>query len=270
MTSTAAGRDVEWTTQTVSVCGRPMHTEVAGSGPSVVVFPRDQGHPPVTPKFMEKLTATNTVYFPWLAGFHGGEPSDWDWLTSVRDLAIVHLQMLDALRIQRPALVGLGFGGWLAAEIATMATKSLRALVLVSSMGVKPAEAYIYDQFLVSTEHYAQTAFRDRSLFEEIYGEETTYEQLEAWETDREMVSRIAWKPYMYNPVLPQLLAGLDIPALVAHGEEDLVVPVECARIYHDALREAKLELIPASGHAVEFEQPEVLTRLLSAFLRQD
>ncbi len=44
------------------------------------------------------------------------------------------------------ALVGLGFGGWIAAEMATMAPRDLRRLVLVGAMGIKPPEGEILDQ----------------------------------------------------------------------------------------------------------------------------
>jgi pimeloyl-ACP methyl ester carboxylesterase len=209
------------------------------------------------------------VYYPWLAGFHGGHPEQWEWLTNVRDLAIVHRQMIDTLGLDTPALIGLGFGGWVAAEIATMASSSLQALVLVSAMGIKPVNGYIFDQFVVSTEHYAQTAFHDQTTFAEIYGPQTSFEQLEAWETDREMTSRLAWKPSMYNPTLPQLLSGVTVPTLVVWGEEDQIVPVECAESYKNSLPHATLELIPTCGHALELEQPGMLLRSVSSFLRQ-
>ena len=266
MTSAMDERSVTWNETMVSVCGGPVRVAVAGSGQPIVVLPRDQGHPPKS-RFLDQLTASGTVYYPWLAGFHGGFPERWEWLTNVRDLAIVHRQMIDALGLEKPVLVGLGFGGWLAAEIATMAASSLRALVLISAMGIKPVNGEIYDQFLVSTEHYAQTAFHDTSRFAEVYGPETSFEQLEAWETDREMTERLAWKPYMYNPVLAQLLAGVDVPALIVWGEEDAIVPVECAELYENALPHAMVERIPNCGHAVELEQPEMLIRSVSSFL---
>jgi len=241
---------------------------VAGSGQPLVVLPRDQGHPPAS-RFLDQLAASGTVYYPWLAGFHGGHPEQWEWLTNVRDLAIVHRQMIDALGLDKPVLVGLGFGGWVAAEIASMASSSLKALVLVSAMGIKPVNGYIYDQFLVSTEHYAQMAFHDQRTFAELYGAQASFEQLEAWETDREMTSRLAWKPSMYNPTLPQLLSGVNVPALVVWGEEDQIVPVECAEIYKHSLPRATLALIPNGGHALELEQPEMLLRSVSSFLAQ-
>ncbi len=268
MTSATAQSGVIWNERTVSVCGAPLEVAVAGSGPPIVVLPGDQGHPPLH-SFLDQLAAGATVYYPWLAGFHGGHPEEWEWLTNVRDLAIIHRQMIDALELERPALAGFSFGGWVAAEIATMAASSLRALVLVDPVGIKPVKSYIYDQFLVSTEHYAQTKFHDQATFAEIYGAETSLEQLEAWETDREMTSRLAWKPSMYNPTLPRLLGGADVPALVVWGEEDQIVPVECADLYKNALPRATVELIPNCGHAVELEQPGMLLRSVKSFLAQ-
>lgn len=268
MTSVRAASSVVWNEMTVNACGGMLRLAVAGSGPPIVALPRDQGHPPAS-AFLDRLATVGTVYYPWLAGFHGGDPAQWEWLTNVRDLAVVQRQALETLALDKPALVGLGFGGWLAAEIATMAPASLSALVLVSAMGIKPTNGYIYDQFIVSTEHYAQTAFHDNGAYAEVYGSEVSFEQLEAWETDREMTSRLAWKPYMYNPVLPQLLSGVNVPALVVWGDDDQIVPVECAELYRNALPHATLELIPNCGHAIDLEQPEALLRCVSSFLAQ-
>ena len=46
------------------------------------------------------------------------------------------------------SLVGLGFGGWIAAEMATMSPRAFRRLVLVGAMGIKPAAGEILDQAL--------------------------------------------------------------------------------------------------------------------------
>lgn len=266
MTSVQAGAGVGWSERTVDVCGATVRLAVAGSGRPIVVLPREQGHPPAS-DFLDQLTGLGTVYYPWLPGFHGGEPERWEWLTNVRDLAAVIRQAIDALGLERPVLAGLGFGGWVAAEIATVAASSLGAIVLVSPMGIKPERGEIFDQFLVSTEHYAQSQFHDQGTFARVYGAETSIEQLEAWETDREMTSRLAWKPYMYNTALPRLLSGAAVPALVAWGEQDAIVPVECGELYQVSLPSATLTLIPNSGHAVELEQPDALFRAVSSFL---
>src|SRR5690242_2106473 len=104
MTSTSADSRVRWEEITTDVCGGELRLAVAGSGPPIVVLPRDQGHPPATP-FLDRLALIGTVYYPWLAGFHGGHPEQWEWLTNTRDQAVVQRQLIDKLSLERPALI---------------------------------------------------------------------------------------------------------------------------------------------------------------------
>ena len=258
---------VNWQTRTLQVCGGEISLKQAGSGAPVLVLPRDNGHPPVN-AFTDGLAAEFTVYHPWLPGFHGGHPEGWEWVTNVRDLAMVLRQMVGALGVERAGVVGLGFGGWVAAEMAVMGPDRFSKLALIAPMGIQPKSEYIIDQFLISTEAYARSAFADESRFEAVYGAEPEFEQLESWETDREMASRVAWKPYMYDPSLPRLLAGVPTPSFVVWGDSDRVVPAECGESYRDALPNAKLEVIPRAGHAIDLEHPETLGAKVASFLR--
>lgn len=258
----------DWAHLTAGVCGNEVAFLRAGAGPNVLVLPRDNGHAPQS-RFVDRLAGHHTVYQPRYPGFHdGGDPAEWDWLTNARDLAVVQLQLVEALGIKRLTLVGLGFGGWIAAEMASMKPAGLDALVLVAPMGIQPGREYIYDQFLVSTEAYARRGFADQAAFNRVYGEEPSFEQLEAWETDREMTSRLAWKPYMYNPSLPRLLSGVGCPTLVLWGDSDEVVPNECAELYRAAIPNARLEIVAGAGHAVDLEQPEALAHQVLGFLQ--
>ena len=123
-----------------------------------------------------------------------------------------------------------------------MAAGQLRALVLVAPMGIQPKTDYILDQFLISTESYARAAFASDDAFERIYGAEPEFDQLESWETDREMTSRLAWKPYMYNRGLPRLLAGVARPALDRLGRRGPHRAAGVRELYASALPNATLE----------------------------
>jgi pimeloyl-ACP methyl ester carboxylesterase len=268
MTTPNGAVATSWTPFTVEVCGGEVSYLRAGQGPAVLVLPRDNGHPPDT-AFLDRLASDRTVYAPRYPGFHGGgEAEAWDWMGDVRDIAAVQLQFLRELGVGRVTALGLGFGGWVAAEMAVMSPGVFDALVLVAPMGIQPREAYIFDQFLVSTEAYARRAFADQSAFERIYGAEPDFDQLEAWETDREMTSRLAWKPYMYHPSLPRLLSGVDCPTLIAWGDADEVVPAECGEAYHAAIPRSTLRVIPGAGHAVDLEQPSALAGAIAEFLQ--
>ena len=257
---------VRWETVSVEACGGTVSFEQAGSGPPLLVLPRDNGHPPAN-ALTDALAGSFTVSHAWLPGFHNAEPEAWEWLSNVRDLAMVLRRAVSRLGTGPTAVLGFGFGGWLAAEMAAMGPEQFSKLVLVNPMGAKPRAGFILDQFLISTEAYARAAFGNEENFEAVYGAEPDFEQLESWETDREMTSRLAWKPYMYDPSLPGLLVGVLTPTLIVRGGDDHVVPAECGEIFRDALPNARLETV-AGGHALDLEQPERLGALVAEFLR--
>ncbi len=160
----------------------------------------------------------------------------------------MHQWLLTALGAREVSLVGLGFGGWIAAEMASLAPTAFHRLVLVGAMGIKPPEGDIADQAIVSYIDYPRAGFHDASVFERVYGGVST-DQLEAWDIAREMCFRTAWKPYMYSPALPHLLGGVQAPALVVWGDDDRIVPRSAADAYVRALPSARLEIVPACGH---------------------
>src|SRR5262245_60751638 len=91
--------------------------------------------------FQERLAQRFTVLAPSHPG-HGGSPAA-DWIEHISDLAFLYLDLLDTLAIERVHLVGASFGGWIAAEIAVMASHRLRSLVLIDPVGIK-LDGWIY------------------------------------------------------------------------------------------------------------------------------
>jgi pimeloyl-ACP methyl ester carboxylesterase len=177
--------------------------------------------------------------------------------------------LLAELGLARPALVGLGFGGWIAAEMASQAPADFDRLVLVGAMGLKPPEGDILDQAILSYLDYARAGFHDPAAFASVYGAVST-DQLVEWDLCREMSFRVAWKPYMYSQTLPHLLGGVRARALVVWGEHDEVVPRSAGELYAARLREARFAIVPGAGHCVDMEQGEALAALVSPFLEQN
>jgi pimeloyl-ACP methyl ester carboxylesterase len=50
-------------------------------------------------------------------------------------------------------------------------------------------------------------------------------------------------------------------------GEADAIVPMDCASQYVEALPQARLEIVPGAGHALELEEPDVLAGLIADFV---
>ena len=251
----------------VQVAGGKVHLLKGGTGDPIVVLHHDIGNPGWIP-FYDNLAQTNTVYVPSHPGY--GQSERPTWMRSVRDLAVVHQWLIKDLNLGRVSLVGLGFGGWIAAEMATMAPRQFRRLVLVGAMGIQPAEGEIFDQALVSYLDYAKAGFYDLHNFVRTYGmapDDVPTDQLEAWDLNREMTFRIAWQPYMFSQTLPYLLGGVETPTLIVWGRDDLIVPVECAELYAKALPNARVELLNQCGHLVEMEKPDELAKLVKEFV---
>ena len=103
---------------------------------------------------------TYDVLVPHHPGYGRSERPD--WMRSVRDIAVVYRGLLSELGVSSAALVGLGFGGWIAAEMASMAPRDLSRLVLVGAMGIKPPQGDILDQAIVSYIDYARAGFHDQ------------------------------------------------------------------------------------------------------------
>jgi pimeloyl-ACP methyl ester carboxylesterase len=255
---------LSWTEQQHRIGDATLHVSRAGAGQPLVVLHHDIGTPERL-AFYDDLAAEFEVLVPHHPGY--GRSPRADWLRSTRDVAVLYQELLAELGIGSPTLIGLGFGGWIAAEMATMAPATLHRLVLVGAMGVKPPEGDILDQALINYVQYARAGFHDQGAFNRVYGEEPTVDQLEHWDMCREMSFRIAWKPYMYSQSLPHLLGGVRAPALVVWGDHDGVVPRSAGEVYAKQLRRARLEIVRACGHCVEMEKPAELTALVADFV---
>jgi pimeloyl-ACP methyl ester carboxylesterase len=257
---------VEWSASTVEAAGCKVHVARAGRGKPVLVLHHETGTLDRLP-FYDALAEKFDVIVPHHPGYsRSARP---EWMRSVRDIAVVYRGLLSELRVKDAALVGLGFGGWIAAEMASMAPADLSSLVLVGAMGIKPPQGDILDLAITGYIDYARAGFHDQKAFDKVYGAEPSADQLEMWDICREMSFRIAWKPYMYSQTLPHLLRSVRAPALVVWGDDDKVVPASAGKRYAEALPKARLEIVKSSGHCVDMEQPETLAKLVTEFVNR-
>ena len=256
-----------WSDQEVDLGGLKVRVGRGGSGRAVLVLHHDIGTLDKLP-FYEALSAKFDVIVPVHPGF--GEKSERaSWVRHPRDLAALYQWLLAELGVSSASLIGLGFGGWIAAEMVALAPRDFHRLVLVGAMGVKPPEGEIKDQAIVSYIDYAKAGFHDPKAFERNYGDVST-DQLVDWDLCREMSFRIAWKPYMYSASLPHLLGGVKAPALVVWGDDDQIVPKSAGEVYAKSLPGARLETVANSGHCVDMEQPDALARLVTSFIEEN
>jgi pimeloyl-ACP methyl ester carboxylesterase len=257
------GASVSWTEQSVTVAGSRLHLMRAGSGQTLLLLHHDIGTLDRLP-FYDALASRFDVIVPHHPGW--GKSERPGWLRHPRDIVPVYQWLLAELGLADVSLVGLGFGGWIAAEMASLSPSQFRGLVLVAPMGIKPPDGDIADQAVLSYIAYPMSGFHDEAAFKRVFGDVTT-DQLEAWDIAREMCFRTAWKPYMYSQTLPHLLGGVRAPALIVWGDHDRIVPPSAGEAYRAALRDAKLTVVRDAGHFVEMEKPQELSKLVLDFV---
>ena len=249
----------------LSVCGRSIRYLKGGSGPTVITLHHSTGSIGWLPVH-EALAANHTVLVPDMPGY--GQSERPEWARDPRDLAIMLGMWMEGLGLTGVTLVGFGFGGFVAAEMATMDRSRLRALVLVGAAGLQPRTGEIMDEMLLDFTDYMKDGFRDEAHFTRAFGTEVEASIKELWDFSREMSARVSWKPYMFSRRLPQLLTGVSTPALIIWGSEDRVIPPVCGQQYKEALPNAKLEVIAGAGHYVEYEEPDRVASLIAGAAR--
>lgn len=246
--------------------GQNIDILTGGAGDPLVVLHHDIGNPGWLP-FYDRLAEHFTVHVPSLPGFDTSERPL--WMRSVRDMATLCQWLLRDMNLaQRPYLVGLGFGGWIAAELATTASASIRGMSLVNPMGLQPREGQIMDQFLLSSEEYIRAGFTDLSSYHATFGELPDVDRLVTWEINREMTTRIAWKPYMFNRALENLLRAVATPTQLIAGRDDKIVPPVCCEQFAGLIPGAEVAYLEKCGHYPDIERPDELAALIMAFIR--
>ncbi len=232
-----------------------------GDGDPVVVLHHSTGNIGWLP-FYESLAERFAVTVPDMPGY--GQSERPEWAREPRDIAILLGELLDKLELEQVTLVGLGFGGFVAAEMATMNQGRLKRLVLIGSAGLQPDNGEIVDQMMVDFHEYVRAGFRDDAAYEKVFGVELDKSVKELWDFSREMTARLTWKPYMFNRRLPHTLQEVRVPTLLIWGSEDKIVPPVCADQFARALPHARVEMIDGAGHLVEYEEPARIAALVA------
>lgn len=257
-----------WTEEIVEVAGTSLQLVKGGTGEPLLLLHGELGNPGWL-RFHQSLASNHTLYIPSHPGF--GKSGPLDWIMNMRDMAVWYLQALDELGMNNVNVVGFSFGGWLAAEIATMCTHQFKKMVLVSPMGILPPVGEIFDMFMVVAKYYILKSVHDPDKtpeFQQVCPDEPSPELLEDWETAKEGASLLGWKPYMYDPSLPHLLGRLKgLPSLIVGGKQDAIVPLSVAETYRESIAGSRLELLDNCGHLPELEKPDELVPLVNRFL---
>jgi pimeloyl-ACP methyl ester carboxylesterase len=245
--------------------------EHAGAGPAVMLV-----HAGIADRRMWR------AYLPWLAdrGYHAIAPdlpgfgehaltadprAPWDHLRDV----------LDELAVDRAVVVGCSFGGAVALRLAVTAPERVRALVVISS----PAPGLEPSPHLEAAWTAESEALERGDLDGAADAVVVAWLAPDAPAELRDLVAAMQRRAFELDPdgtmpeppdpleEHPELLRAIDVPALVAAGENDMPDFLWSARELAEALPRASHHIIAGAGHLAPLEAPEAVRRLLGDFL---
>jgi 3-oxoadipate enol-lactonase len=201
----------------------------------------------------------------------------WEAGVGMSDLAGDVIDLLDHLDVTRAVVFGCSMGGYVLFEVLKSAPRYLSAVGLVSTRpgadneegrknrqkmidqvgrdGVETIAAQMVPKLLGAT---TQRDRPDLAAYVRTLIMENTPERVKAAVTA--MAERKDSTP---------LLEEIDVPALVIHGAEDVLIPPTEAEGMHRAIRNSQLELIPLSGHLPNLEQQVAFDGILAQFLKK-
>jgi pimeloyl-ACP methyl ester carboxylesterase len=250
----------------LTIDGHEVAVQRGGSGSPVVLLHDVFG--PVWSGFAERLARTHTVVLPSLLGFPGSTYRE--DLDTIEDLAFWTLALLEARGLADVDVVGEGYGGWVAAEVASRWPATFRRMALLAPFGLRVPQAPPGGLFELRPPQYRAALFADassevaRRMAPDL---PSSPEEFEAKLTCDRAATRFAWRPYLHNPQLARRLARYRSPALVVWGKDDRLEPPLYAEAWRAALPQARVEIVPAAGHALAYEQPEAVAKLVESFL---
>jgi pimeloyl-ACP methyl ester carboxylesterase len=166
-------------------------------------------------------------------------------------------------------LMGLSFGGWIAAELAVTCAHRIDRLVLVDALGIKISDREtpdILDVFNTSPQEVQRRSWHDPDIWSPDF-DAMSDDELVMRARNWESLCRYSWHPYMYNPQLKRWLRRIAMPTLVLWGASDGIVQPSYGRAYSEFIPGSQFELIAQAGHHPEIEQPEVFAERVATFL---
>jgi pimeloyl-ACP methyl ester carboxylesterase len=214
--------------------------------------------------FQQRLAQRFDVIAPTHPGHAGAPPAE--WIEHISDLAFHYLDLLDTLGLARVHLVGSSLGGWIGAELATMASDRLASLVLIDPVGIK-VEGWIYPfLFGMDLMEVVGLIFRNPAAAMALAPVDMSLDTIVEMYRQSTAVARVAWNPYLYNPLLRRRLARITAPTLLAWGAHDRLAPLPCAEAWRKEIPGATLRVFDESGHVPHIEEPDAVAGAVVEF----
>jgi pimeloyl-ACP methyl ester carboxylesterase len=240
-----------------------------GSGQPVVFFHAASGLFEDNP-FLDRLAERYRVFAPELPGY--GESTGEELFADMLAFTLHGWDVVDALGLRRPHLIGHGMGGMIAAEMASIAPHDLARLVLVNASGLWIDEHPIPDLFALLPHEFAELLFCDPVRGATLLTGGVDFNDMAALkEFYIANARRMAMAGKILFPVpnrgVWRRLYRLRAETLVLWGASDRLIPAVYAERWRALIPKAEVAMIAEAGHMLPYEAPEAFASAVGQFL---
>jgi len=241
----------------------------AGEGEPLVFLHGAGGMTPDDP-LLAALSRRHHVFAPFLPGY--GETNECGELRDMLDFTLHTFDVVEALGLRDPILVGHSMGGMIAAEMAAIAPHDVSRLALIAPAGLWLADHPIPDVFTLLPFEMPQYLFHDpeagaKAMTAGLRMDDPKFLQDYLVRNARQlgMAGKILF-PIPERGLLGRLYR-VKARTVLIWGESDRLIPPTYGPAWQDAIAGSRLVTIPEAGHMVIMERPEVVAAEIAALI---
>jgi pimeloyl-ACP methyl ester carboxylesterase len=252
--------------RTITTRHAPVQVLNCGAGEDLV-FLHGAGGITAEDPFLTALGKRWRVYAPLLPGY--GESVEAPSLRDMLDVTLHTFDVIDALGLRRPVLVGHSMGGMIAAEMAAVCPLEVERLALIAPAGLWLDEYPIPDIFALLPHQFPPLLFHDVAMGEKVITRGLDLDDpqfLIGFLVTNARQLGMAGKLLFPVPErgLKDRAYRIRARTLLIWGGSDKLVPPPYAAAFQETIKQAELVTIPEAGHLVTLEKPEALADALS------
>jgi pimeloyl-ACP methyl ester carboxylesterase len=243
--------------KTVQTQHVPVRYFEAGSGPDLV-FLHGAGGVTADDPFLGALAAKHHLYAPLIPGY--GDSEECPEIRDMLDFTLHSWDVVEALGLKDPILVGHSMGGMIAAEMAAIAPNDLTRLALIAPAGLWDDDHPIVDMFATLPFEMPQLLFHDAVAGAAILTAGRNVEDpgfLQAYLVTNARQLGMAGRILFPIPErgLHQRLYRIKAKTVIVWGDNDRLIPPTYAHAFKKGIAGARLVSIPEAGHMVIVEK---------------
>jgi pimeloyl-ACP methyl ester carboxylesterase len=239
-----------------------------GKGRDLLYLHGAGGHMPNDP-LIAALSRRYRVVAPLLPGY--GRSDGEDGLRDMLDVTLHGLDVLEALKLKRPIVVGHSMGGMIAAEMAAVAHTEVSRLCLLAPAGLWLDDHPVVDIFTKLPYELPGLLFHDAEAGQKLLASGGNMDDPEFLKQFLVMnARRLGMAGKILFPIpdrgLAQRLQRITARTLIVWGAEDVLIPPIYGHAFKKAISKSKLVRVARAGHAVGHEKPAAVLKAIQDF----